>query len=143
MTTGMAGATPGMPPGHDGYGAGPGTPAHDGHGPGTGTQAHDGHGAGPGTQSPGEYGATPGTAVGAPGVAAQKVAGAPQGHFAPTEVERELAAASAGGDQEAVLDVLARTRLYVLVPRMHADVPDWTAPLPTFRDPASGPVCRC
>ncbi len=129
MTTGMTGATPGMPPGHDGYGAGPGTPAHGWHGQGTGTQAH------------GEYGTGPGTAGGAPGMAAQKVVGAPQGHFAPTEVERELAAASAGGDQDAVLDVLARTRLYVLVPRMHADVPDWTAPLPTFRDPASRRTC--
>ncbi|MEU3718412.1 DUF1266 domain-containing protein [Streptomyces californicus] len=137
MTTGMTGATPG----HDGYGAGPGTPAHDGHGPGTDTQAHGWHGQGTGTQAPGGYGTGPGAAGGAPGVAAQKVVGAPQGHYAPTEVERELAAASAGGDQDAVLDVLARTRLYVLVPRMHADVPDWTAPLPTFRDPASRRTC--
>ncbi|MDQ0986951.1 DUF1266 domain-containing protein [Streptomyces sp. V2I9] len=75
----------------------------------------------------------------APGAAAPT--GGAQGHPAPTEVERELAAALAGGGQDAVLDVLARTRLYVLVPRLHADVPDWTAPLPTFRDAASRRIC--
>ncbi|WP_373558743.1 DUF1266 domain-containing protein [Streptomyces sp. WZ.A104] len=59
----------------------------------------------------------------------------------PTEAERELSAAVAGGSAEAVLDVLARTRLYVLVPRLHADIPDWTPPLPTFRDEATRRIC--
>ncbi|MEI7034617.1 DUF1266 domain-containing protein [Streptomyces pratensis] len=32
--------------------------------------------------------------------------------------------------------MLARSRLYVLVPRLHAGMPGWTPPLPTFRDDA-------
>ncbi|MFE9695608.1 DUF1266 domain-containing protein [Streptomyces sp. NPDC006270] len=67
--------------------------------------------------------------------------GGQRGHAAPTEVERELSAALAAGASEAVLNVLARTRLYVLVPRLHADIPDWTAPLPTLRDGASRRIC--
>ncbi|MFD3513374.1 DUF1266 domain-containing protein [Streptomyces sp. NPDC058657] len=60
----------------------------------------------------------------------------------PTEVERELYAAvrhSAGGT--GVLDVLSRTRLYLLVPRLHADTPGYAPPLPTRRDPATGHTC--
>ncbi|WP_124272080.1 DUF1266 domain-containing protein [Streptomyces sp. ADI96-02] len=60
---------------------------------------------------------------------------------APTRIERELVLAVAGGRDEAVLDALARTRLYVLTPRLHADVPGWTPPLPTIRDGATGRVC--
>lgn len=59
---------------------------------------------------------------------------------APTEIERELSAA-AGGGEEAVVDVLARSRLYVLVARLHADVPGWTPPLPTLRDAATRRTC--
>ncbi|WP_406191727.1 DUF1266 domain-containing protein [Streptomyces griseus] len=60
---------------------------------------------------------------------------------APTGIERALAAAVAGGSAEAVVEVLARTRLYVLVARLHADIPGWTAPLPTIRDEATRRTC--
>ncbi|MFI5725980.1 DUF1266 domain-containing protein [Streptomyces cyaneofuscatus] len=56
-------------------------------------------------------------------------------------MERALEAAVAGGDGGAVVEVLARTRLYVLVARLHADIPGWTAPLPTIRDEASRRTC--
>ncbi|MFJ1801986.1 DUF1266 domain-containing protein [Streptomyces sp. NPDC088180] len=59
----------------------------------------------------------------------------------PTEIERALSAAVAGGSADAVVELLARTRLYVLVARLHADVPGWTAPLPAIRDEASGRTC--
>ncbi|MFD6590889.1 DUF1266 domain-containing protein [Streptomyces anulatus] len=59
---------------------------------------------------------------------------------APTEIERALSAAVAGGD-DAVVELLARTRLYVLVARLHADIPGWTAPLPAIRDEVSGRTC--
>ncbi|MFH9609931.1 DUF1266 domain-containing protein [Streptomyces sp. NPDC017448] len=93
---------------------------------------------------PGPGGGGAGTPERESGAAAPGAAGQPgggRGADAPTEVERELAAALAGGGRDAVLDVLARTRLHVLVPRLHADVPDWTAPLPTFRDGASRRIC--
>ncbi|GHF43196.1 hypothetical protein GCM10010504_09080 [Streptomyces griseus] len=61
--------------------------------------------------------------------------------MAPTGIERALAAAVAGGSAEAVVEVLARTRLYVLVARLHADIPGWTAPLPTIRDEATRRTC--
>ncbi|NDZ55800.1 DUF1266 domain-containing protein [Streptomyces anulatus] len=60
---------------------------------------------------------------------------------APTEIERALSATVAGGDADAVVELLARTRLYVLVARLHADIPGWTAPLPAIRDEASGRTC--
>ncbi|WP_405929383.1 DUF1266 domain-containing protein [Streptomyces griseus] len=63
------------------------------------------------------------------------------GAVAPTGIERALAAAVAGGSAEAVVEVLARTRLYVLVARLHADIPGWTAPLPTIRDEATRRTC--
>ncbi|MFD8059562.1 DUF1266 domain-containing protein [Streptomyces cyaneofuscatus] len=59
----------------------------------------------------------------------------------PTGIERALEAAVASGDGGAVVEVLARTRLYVLVARLHADIPGWTAPLPTIRDEASRRTC--
>ncbi|WP_374547402.1 DUF1266 domain-containing protein [Streptomyces sp. DH7] len=59
----------------------------------------------------------------------------------PTEIERALSAAVAGGTADAVVELLARTRLYVLVARLHADVPGWTAPLPAIRDEVSGRTC--
>ncbi|WP_415959367.1 DUF1266 domain-containing protein [Streptomyces sp. 021-4] len=59
----------------------------------------------------------------------------------PTGIERALEAAVAGGGGDAVVEVLARTRLYVLVARLHADIPGWTAPLPTIRDEASRRIC--
>lgn len=60
---------------------------------------------------------------------------------APTEIERALSAAVAGGEADAVVELLARTRLYVLGARLHADIPGWTAPLPAIRDEASGRSC--
>ncbi|NEB87317.1 DUF1266 domain-containing protein [Streptomyces anulatus] len=60
---------------------------------------------------------------------------------APTEIERALSATVAGGDADAVVELLARTRLYVLVARLHADIPGWTAPLPAIRDEVSGRTC--
>ncbi|MEU3975546.1 DUF1266 domain-containing protein [Streptomyces bacillaris] len=66
----------------------------------------------------------------------------------PTGIERALSAAVAGGSGagrggggDAVVEVLARTRLYVLVARLHADIPGWTAPLPTIRDEATRRTC--
>ncbi|WP_411108441.1 DUF1266 domain-containing protein [Streptomyces sp. c-19] len=56
---------------------------------------------------------------------------------APTYTERLLYEAGARGDRAAVLDALGRTRLYVLVPRLHADVPGFTTPLPSQRDKAA------
>ncbi|MFE7335945.1 DUF1266 domain-containing protein [Streptomyces griseus] len=63
------------------------------------------------------------------------------GAVAPTGIERALSAAVAGGSADAVVEVLARTRLYVLVARLHADIPGWTAPLPTIRDEATRRTC--
>ncbi|MGW8490591.1 DUF1266 domain-containing protein [Streptomyces sp. NPDC055886] len=63
------------------------------------------------------------------------------GAVAPTEIERALSAAVAGGSADAVVELLARTRLYVLVARLHADIPGWTAPLSTIRDEASRRAC--
>ncbi|MBT2902281.1 DUF1266 domain-containing protein [Streptomyces sp. McG3] len=60
---------------------------------------------------------------------------------APTGIERALTAAVEGGSADAVVELLARTRLYVLVARLHADIPGWTAPLPAIRDEASGRTC--
>lgn len=60
---------------------------------------------------------------------------------APTEIERALSAAVAGGGADAVVELLARTRLYVLVARLHADIPGWTTPLPAIRDEVSGRTC--
>ncbi|MFJ6613800.1 DUF1266 domain-containing protein [Streptomyces sp. NPDC091289] len=60
---------------------------------------------------------------------------------APTGIERALSAAVAGGGADAVVELLARTRLYVLVARLHADIPGWTAPLPTIRDETSRRTC--
>ncbi|MEV6438017.1 DUF1266 domain-containing protein [Streptomyces anulatus] len=56
-------------------------------------------------------------------------------------MERALSAAVAGGGADAVVELLARTRLYVLVARLHADIPGWTAPLPAIRDEVSGRTC--
>ncbi|MFJ1745861.1 DUF1266 domain-containing protein [Streptomyces sp. NPDC088116] len=62
---------------------------------------------------------------------------------APTADERLLYEASTrgDGDQAAVLDVLSRSRLYVLVARLDADTPGFTAPLPLRRDDATGRNC--
>ncbi|MFJ6180328.1 DUF1266 domain-containing protein [Streptomyces sp. NPDC092295] len=56
----------------------------------------------------------------------------------PTETERLLYEATARDDGDAVLDVLSRSPLYVLVARLHADTPGYTAPLPSQPDPATG-----
>ncbi|MET9957059.1 DUF1266 domain-containing protein [Streptomyces sp. NPDC006339] len=55
----------------------------------------------------------------------------------PTHVERVLYEAGARGDRAAVLDALGRTRLYVLVARLHADAPGYVPPLPSQRDEGS------
>ncbi|MGW8762226.1 DUF1266 domain-containing protein [Streptomyces sp. NPDC055815] len=55
----------------------------------------------------------------------------------PTRTEQLLYEAGAGGDRAAVLDALGRTRLYVLLPRLHADVPGHLPPLPHRRDKAA------
>lgn len=92
----------------------------------TGTGAETGAGPGPHAYS-GAVGPTGGdTGTGSP---------------PPTDIERQLYEATAHGSADAVLDVLSRTRLYVLVPRLHADTPGFTAPLPSFHDPASGRTC--
>ncbi|MGW0792379.1 DUF1266 domain-containing protein [Streptomyces sp. NPDC002911] len=60
----------------------------------------------------------------------------------PTETERLLHGAAASGDRDALLDVLAGSRLFVLVARLHADTPGFTPPLPTQPDPATpGRTC--
>ncbi|MFD7320205.1 DUF1266 domain-containing protein [Streptomyces sp. NPDC059875] len=53
---------------------------------------------------------------------------------APTYTEQLLYEAGASGDRAAVLDALGRTRLYVLLPRLHADAPGYAPPLPSRRD---------
>ncbi|MEU6622082.1 DUF1266 domain-containing protein [Streptomyces litmocidini] len=55
----------------------------------------------------------------------------------PTRTEQLLYEAGARGDRAAVLDALGRTRLYVLLARLHADVPGHTPPLPRHRDKAA------
>ncbi|MFI2208513.1 DUF1266 domain-containing protein [Streptomyces sp. NPDC020141] len=57
---------------------------------------------------------------------------------APTEMERWVCEAGAGGGREAVVEALTRTRLYLLTARPHADAPGFAAPLPSQRDPATG-----
>ncbi|MFD4028740.1 DUF1266 domain-containing protein [Streptomyces sp. NPDC058576] len=63
------------------------------------------------------------------------------GAMAPTGIERALSAAVGAGSADAVVDLLARTRLYVLVARLHADIPGWTAPLPMIRDESTRRTC--
>ncbi|HET6857159.1 MAG TPA: hypothetical protein VFH94_08705, partial [Streptomyces sp.] len=60
---------------------------------------------------------------------------------APTETERALYDAQARGDTDAQLDALSRTRLYVLLPRLDADTPDFITPPRSQRDPATGRTC--
>ncbi|MEU9699685.1 DUF1266 domain-containing protein [Streptomyces sp. NPDC047981] len=55
---------------------------------------------------------------------------------APTYTEQLLYEAGERGDREAALDALGRTRLYVLLPRLQADVPGHSPPLPHQRDRA-------
>ncbi|MFC8271470.1 DUF1266 domain-containing protein [Streptomyces sp. NPDC057271] len=55
----------------------------------------------------------------------------------PTYTEQLLYEAGERGDRAAVLDALGRTRLYVLLPRLQADVPGHTPPLPSRRDKAA------
>ncbi|WP_406863313.1 DUF1266 domain-containing protein [Streptomyces sp. HUAS MG47] len=57
--------------------------------------------------------------------------------WAPTPAEQALGDAAARGDQGGVLDVLGRTRVYLLVARLHADAPGFVPPLPTQRDEAA------
>ncbi|MEU8890103.1 DUF1266 domain-containing protein [Streptomyces sp. NPDC048442] len=89
------------------------------------------------------------------GPEAEPAAGA-RGATPPTEIERRLHAAYEPGHgtrsgtgsrnrtgsesprPDEVLDILSCTRLYLLVPRLHADTPGYTPPLPTHRDPATG-----
>ncbi|AXG80399.1 DUF1266 domain-containing protein [Streptomyces paludis] len=73
--------------------------------------------------------------------AAADTAATTAGASPPTETERLLAEAVARGDDEGVLDILARGRLYVLVARLHADTPGYVPPLATLRDPLTGRRC--
>ncbi|MEW2067970.1 DUF1266 domain-containing protein [Streptomyces sp. NPDC007346] len=84
---------------------------------------------------------TTGNGTGTEGSGAVAPAHACPGTVPPTGIERALSAAVTGGDADAVVEVLARTRLYVLVARLHADIPGWTAPLPTIRDEATRRTC--
>ncbi|MGW2177692.1 DUF1266 domain-containing protein [Streptomyces sp. NPDC001732] len=59
----------------------------------------------------------------------------------PTETERLLGEAGAGGDPEAVLDTLSHCRLHVMVARLHADAPGYIAPFPSQHDPVTGRMC--
>ncbi|MFE6039976.1 DUF1266 domain-containing protein [Streptomyces sp. NPDC056452] len=60
----------------------------------------------------------------------------------PTETERLLHETALSGNREAMLDALARTRLFVLVARLHADTPGFNPPLSTQPDPATpGRMC--
>ncbi|MFG2643527.1 DUF1266 domain-containing protein [Streptomyces sp. NPDC048370] len=56
---------------------------------------------------------------------------------APTYTEQLLYEAGAREDRAAVLDALGRSRLYVLLPRLHADAPGYAPPLPSRRDKAT------
>ncbi|WP_308294474.1 DUF1266 domain-containing protein [Streptomyces sp. RKAG290] len=77
------------------------------------------------------------TETGVPG------AGVPtSGWGPPTETERLLHETAAAGNRDAVLDALARSRLYVLVPRLHADTPGYAPPLVAQPDPVT-PGRRC
>ncbi|MFF4096369.1 DUF1266 domain-containing protein [Streptomyces sp. NPDC001834] len=68
--------------------------------------------------------------------------GAPWAGWAPpTETERLLHEAAMAGNRDALLDALARTRLFVLVARLHADTPGFDPPLTAQPDPASGRMC--
>ncbi|MFI0975791.1 DUF1266 domain-containing protein [Streptomyces sp. NPDC021093] len=68
------------------------------------------------------------------------------GAIPPTEIERGLHVAYEPGHgtgtgsprTDEVLDILSCTRLYLLLPRLHADTPGYAPPLPTHRDPATG-----
>ncbi|MFF3171153.1 DUF1266 domain-containing protein [Streptomyces sp. NPDC057900] len=60
----------------------------------------------------------------------------------PTETERLLHETAAAGDRDAILDALARSRLYVLVARLHADTPGYVPPLTAHPDPVTpGRLC--
>ncbi|MEC4020369.1 DUF1266 domain-containing protein [Streptomyces sp. H27-D2] len=63
------------------------------------------------------------------------------GWVPPTDTERLLHEATARGDWEAELAALSTTRLYLLLPRLHADTPGFTTPLTPRRDPATGKMC--
>lgn len=70
-------------------------------------------------------------------------AGAPWAGWAPpTETERLLHETAAAGNRDALLDALARSRLYVLVPRLYADTPGFAPPLTAQPDPVT-PGRRC
>lgn len=67
---------------------------------------------------------------------------APWAHRSPpTETERLLHEAVVTGTRDDLLDVLARSRLFVLVARLYADTPGFTPPLAAQPDPASGRRC--
>jgi hypothetical protein len=59
----------------------------------------------------------------------------------PTETEWLLHEAKARDNGEAVHEVLSRSRLYLLVARLHADTPGFTVPLPSQHDPVTGRTC--
>ncbi|MFF3129385.1 hypothetical protein ACFVRD_45995 [Streptomyces sp. NPDC057908] len=59
----------------------------------------------------------------------------------PTEAERLLQESGASGSTYAVLDALSHCRLHVMVARLHADTPGFTAPLPSQYGPVTGRTC--
>ncbi|MFJ3531545.1 DUF1266 domain-containing protein [Streptomyces sp. NPDC090132] len=77
------------------------------------------------------------TGTGVPGAGAQWSGWGP-----PTETERLLHETAAAGDRDAMLDALARSRLYVLVARLHADTPGYAPLLTAHPDPVT-PGRRC
>lgn len=70
------------------------------------------------------------TGAGVPGT------GAPgSGWGPPTETERLLHETAAAGNRDTMLDTLARSRLFVLVARLHADTPGFIPRSPHSRIP--------
>ncbi|MFJ1927649.1 MULTISPECIES: DUF1266 domain-containing protein [unclassified Streptomyces] len=60
----------------------------------------------------------------------------------PTGTERLLHETAAAGDRDAMLDALARSTLYVLVARLHADTPGYAPLLTAHPDPVTpGRMC--
>ncbi|WP_393053235.1 DUF1266 domain-containing protein [Streptomyces sp. LN549] len=77
------------------------------------------------------------TGAGVPGT------GAPgSGWGPPTETERLHHETAAAGNRDTMLDTLARSRLFVLVARLHADTPGFIPPLTAQPDPVTpGRMC--
>ncbi|MGW2561981.1 DUF1266 domain-containing protein [Streptomyces sp. NPDC001514] len=64
--------------------------------------------------------------------------GTTTGWAPPTETEQLLYEARTGGGRETELAVLCRARLFMPVPRLHADTPGFTSRLAPVKDPGTG-----